>query len=239
MHLFNNAYLAPTLRYQSFIPHLFLILELITVVFAYPHCARQLLDSRQYKEVFRNGEDASSFLGRRLLYNQFDFEAFVPGNLERECYEEQCNYEEAREIFEDHDATMAFWKEYSKEPTSNQGIKIDVVGLLAGLFSGGICLVILGLVCYYWCRACSEPRRHSQIPEEDHRCRTTSIRYRGQEFLPLHPSAPPPAETGPPTYEQAVAINAAHEVPPPPYPGPEIDSKIYRKCLSIPASQVF
>lgn len=50
--------------------------------------------------VFVDEEDANLFLGRQLLFNRFDFEMFVPGNLERECYEEICNYEEAREVFE-------------------------------------------------------------------------------------------------------------------------------------------
>lgn len=49
---------------------------------------------------------ATSFLSRTLLYNQMDFELVVPGNLERECMEEQCNYEEAREVFEDDAKTV-------------------------------------------------------------------------------------------------------------------------------------
>ena len=53
------------------------------------------------------GEDeANKFLGRHLLFNRFDFEMFTPGNLERECYEEVCNYEEAREVFENDQATV-------------------------------------------------------------------------------------------------------------------------------------
>lgn len=56
--------------------------------------------------VFVDEGDASSFLGRRLLLNRFDFELFVPGNLERECYEEVCNYEEAREVFENIPETV-------------------------------------------------------------------------------------------------------------------------------------
>ncbi|KAK1891108.1 Transmembrane gamma-carboxyglutamic acid protein 4 [Dissostichus eleginoides] len=50
--------------------------------------------------VFVDEGNANSFLGRHLLFNRFDFEIFVPGDLERECKEEDCNYEEAREIFE-------------------------------------------------------------------------------------------------------------------------------------------
>lgn len=50
--------------------------------------------------VFVGESNAKLFLGRHLLLNRFDFEMFVPGNLERECIEEICNYEEAREVFE-------------------------------------------------------------------------------------------------------------------------------------------
>ncbi|XP_061736551.1 transmembrane gamma-carboxyglutamic acid protein 4 isoform X2 [Nerophis ophidion] len=68
---------------------------------------------RSTKEVFVDEGEAHSFLGRHLLFNRFDFEMFVPGNLERECYEEDCNYEEAREVFEDTPATNDFWKKYT------------------------------------------------------------------------------------------------------------------------------
>lgn len=237
MSLLNNVYLALTLRYQILVPQLFLIYQLISLAFGLPHCVKNFVGSRHNRQVFKDGEDASSFLGRHLLYNQFDFEMFIPGNLERECYEEQCNYEEAREIYEDHDVTMKFWKEYSKDPFT-QGVKIDVVGLLTGLICAGTCLVVFGLLGYYWYTVYCLPRRHSQIPEdEQHQCRSISIRSRRDEFLALHPTAPP-VENAPPSYEQAVAMVSPNEVPPPPYPGAVIDSKIYRKSISIPASQV-
>ncbi|MEQ2302176.1 hypothetical protein AMECASPLE_003908 [Ameca splendens] len=50
--------------------------------------------------VFLAGQSAASFMSRALLYNQWDFEMVVQGDLERECQEELCSYEEAREIFE-------------------------------------------------------------------------------------------------------------------------------------------
>lgn len=56
--------------------------------------------------VFVDDGAANSFLSRRPLYNRFDFEMFVQGNLERECYEEVCNYEEAREVFENIPQTV-------------------------------------------------------------------------------------------------------------------------------------
>ena len=46
-------------------------------------------------------KEANNFLTRKLLANSvFHFEEAQQGNLERECYEEQCSYEEAREVFE-------------------------------------------------------------------------------------------------------------------------------------------
>jgi len=51
--------------------------------------------------VFLDERSAGSFISRKLLKNSWDFEAVVPGNIERECMEEICSYEEAREVFED------------------------------------------------------------------------------------------------------------------------------------------
>lgn len=56
--------------------------------------------------MFASAKEANLFIGRHLLNNRFDFEAFTPDNLERECMEELCSYEEAREIFEDPDRTV-------------------------------------------------------------------------------------------------------------------------------------
>ena len=51
-------------------------------------------------------KSATSFLSRSLLYNSWDFEVVVADNLERECMEEMCSYEEAREVFEDNYQTV-------------------------------------------------------------------------------------------------------------------------------------
>lgn len=56
--------------------------------------------------MFVVDREANTFLGRHLLFNRFDFEVFTPGNLERECYEEICSYEEAREVFENIPETV-------------------------------------------------------------------------------------------------------------------------------------
>uniref|UniRef100_A0A8D2KTD8 Gla domain-containing protein n=1 Tax=Varanus komodoensis TaxID=61221 RepID=A0A8D2KTD8_VARKO len=62
--------------------------------------------------VFLDDPTALRFLGRKPLYNRWDFELIVPDNLERECKEEVCNYEEAREVFEDDILTKNFWESY-------------------------------------------------------------------------------------------------------------------------------
>lgn len=62
-------------------------------------------------EVFRAPGAHDVFL-RSKRANLFLLEEILQGNLERECYEELCSYEEAREYFEDVDKTMAFWTVY-------------------------------------------------------------------------------------------------------------------------------
>ncbi|MEQ2214050.1 hypothetical protein XENOCAPTIV_027499 [Xenoophorus captivus] len=43
---------------------------------------------------------------RRPRANSFSLEEMLPGNLERECYEERCSQEEAAEIFKTHETTV-------------------------------------------------------------------------------------------------------------------------------------
>uniref|UniRef100_H3BXJ2 Vitamin K-dependent protein S n=1 Tax=Tetraodon nigroviridis TaxID=99883 RepID=H3BXJ2_TETNG len=54
---------------------------------------------------------ASQFLRRHRRANSL-FEESKPGNLERECIEELCNKEEAREIFENQPETEYFYPKY-------------------------------------------------------------------------------------------------------------------------------
>ncbi|XP_073900036.1 transmembrane gamma-carboxyglutamic acid protein 4 isoform X2 [Castor canadensis] len=141
---------------QTMLSLLILLSHLPTVTLAFPHCTRSLEDSGYAgEEVFTSKEEANFFIGRRLLYNRFDLELFTPGDLERECYEEICNYEEAREIFMDEDKMMTFWQDYSikgpsTKPDGNRE-KVDVMGLLTGLIAAGVFLVIFGLFGYYLC----------------------------------------------------------------------------------------
>ncbi|KAH1185534.1 hypothetical protein KIL84_018283 [Mauremys mutica] len=61
--------------------------------------------------VFLQEENANKFLGRTKRANSF-LEELKQGNIERECYEERCSKEEAREAFEDTEKTDEFWNKY-------------------------------------------------------------------------------------------------------------------------------
>nr|XP_046237784.1 prothrombin [Scatophagus argus] len=62
-------------------------------------------------DVFLSGQLASQVLVRNRRANQL-FEEIKKGNLERECLEEICDHEEAREAFEQLDKTENFWVKY-------------------------------------------------------------------------------------------------------------------------------
>ncbi|XP_039998541.1 venom prothrombin activator notecarin-D1-like [Xiphias gladius] len=63
-------------------------------------------------EVFHQARRAHAVFLRSRRANMFLLEEILPGNLERECIEERCNFEEAREHFEDTERTISFWTSY-------------------------------------------------------------------------------------------------------------------------------
>ncbi|XP_068165664.1 protein Z, vitamin K-dependent plasma glycoprotein b [Antennarius striatus] len=84
-------------------------------------------------QVFQAPRAHDMFL-RSKRANMYLVEEILQGNLERECYEETCNYEEAREYFEDTEKTIAFWTVYydgdqcEPNPCLNGGNCTDKVG---------------------------------------------------------------------------------------------------------------
>lgn len=56
--------------------------------------------------VFLPASEANKVLVRWRRSGSYLLEELFQGNLEKECYEEICNYEEAREVFEDDVATV-------------------------------------------------------------------------------------------------------------------------------------
>ncbi|KAM9766831.1 coagulation factor X isoform 2-T2 [Menidia menidia] len=83
--------------------------------------------------VFLQGPAASQVLARRRRANSF-LEELKQGNQERECMEERCDWEEAREIFEDKEKTDEFWAVYKdgdaclSSPCANGGRCKDGIG---------------------------------------------------------------------------------------------------------------
>jgi hypothetical protein len=71
--------------------------------------------------VFVSKEEASQFLRRFPRSNKGNiFEEFTPGNLERECIEEVCTYEEAFEVFDDRDQADVVWQQFTEQCKWNQ-----------------------------------------------------------------------------------------------------------------------
>ncbi|XP_029700082.1 coagulation factor VII isoform X4 [Takifugu rubripes] len=66
-------------------------------------------------QVFLGRSAAGQLLhpsARRRRANSFSLEELLPGDLERECYEELCSQEEAAEIFHTNEKTLEFWFRY-------------------------------------------------------------------------------------------------------------------------------
>ncbi|XP_033005884.1 coagulation factor VII-like [Lacerta agilis] len=77
--------------------------------------------------VFMRKDEASQILRIHKRANHFLEEA-RQGNMERECNEERCSFEEAREIFKSEEKTVEFWFMYNnldtckENPCKNGGI---------------------------------------------------------------------------------------------------------------------
>lgn len=163
------------------------------------------------RNVFLHETSADSFLSRSLLYNSWDFELVTPGNVERECMEEVCSYEEAREIFEDDQKTATFWKTYTNSHVSSP--RVDVAGLVAGIL-GAVVFVIIVLVlsCYCYKRKSKTVRRSGSVP-----VRLAADGRPAPETVPLANIAAP----GLPSYNEALNRSGQYDAPPPPYSGEE------------------
>ncbi|KAH1165599.1 hypothetical protein KIL84_023158 [Mauremys mutica] len=98
--------------------------------------------------VFMRKEEAHQVLKIRKRANQF-LEEIHPGNLERECIEETCSFEEAKEIFQSQEKTMEFWFVYKdlnpckENPCKNGGVcklkHYDYFCICPPLFGGKQC----------------------------------------------------------------------------------------------------
>ncbi|XP_071015671.1 coagulation factor VII isoform X3 [Oncorhynchus clarkii lewisi] len=84
--------------------------------------------------VFLARDQAHGLLIRPKRANSGWFEELKRGDLERECLEEKCSKEEAREVFEHEQATEEFWRNYNvqdscqSDPCQNKGSCSSISG---------------------------------------------------------------------------------------------------------------
>lgn len=171
--------------------------------------ARIIINNHDEESVFLGERPASSFLSRSLLYNSWDFELVVRDNLERECKEEICNYEEAREVFENTPQTDAFWSSYISSHDSTP--KVDVSGLVAGILAivvSAVIATVLGIYCY-------KAKRKNRQTAGSAPVRMVVDGHSAPEIVPLSGIIAP----GLPSYNEALHRSGQHDAPPPPYSG--------------------
>uniref|UniRef100_A0A3Q1JDE0 coagulation factor Xa n=1 Tax=Anabas testudineus TaxID=64144 RepID=A0A3Q1JDE0_ANATE len=107
-------------------------------------------------KFFLDNKTASQVLTRRRRANSF-MEEFKKGNMERECVEERCSWEEAREIFEDVQKTNDFWAKYvdgdacESQPCAHGGLCKDGIGSYSCFcqtgFQGFNCEIVIPELC--------------------------------------------------------------------------------------------
>ncbi|NXC41799.1 PROC protein, partial [Penelope pileata] len=91
--------------------------------------------------IFYSYKDANQVLKIQKRANSF-LEEVKPGSVERECKEEQCDFEEVSEIFETREATLNFWSKYvdgdqcDPQPCSH-GICKDNIGQFSCICNKG------------------------------------------------------------------------------------------------------
>ncbi|KAM9300692.1 vitamin K-dependent protein Z [Morus bassanus] len=83
--------------------------------------------------VFISADDANKVIKRQRRASSLLLEEVLQGSLERECLEERCTHEEAREVFENDEMLKMFWDAYyggrrcSSSPCQHNGVCKDSI----------------------------------------------------------------------------------------------------------------
>nr|XP_060612152.1 transmembrane gamma-carboxyglutamic acid protein 3 [Anolis sagrei ordinatus] len=105
--------------------------------------------------TFLAAQKAHSLLRRRLPRANAFLEEFRQGTLERECLEEICSFEEVKEVFENKEKTMEFWRGYAfsvKDPGSTEGSGRSDAMYVAVPLLGVALLIVIGLFIIWRCQ---------------------------------------------------------------------------------------
>ncbi|XP_047432362.1 coagulation factor VII-like [Mugil cephalus] len=177
--------------------------------------------------VFVQKQDANLLLRRWKRANNGFLEELKQGNLERECIEEICDYEEAREVFEDDAKTRQFWQTYDRRdpclvnPCRNNGQCLYVGSNYECQcpegFEGRYCQTVFedSLKCLYqnghcqhFCDGSGEKRRCScaegyQLGDDGREC-VAQVQY------PCGQVAPEESEQNPTEVAQTRAVGGNH-----------------------------
>ncbi|TKS83868.1 Transmembrane gamma-carboxyglutamic acid protein 3 [Collichthys lucidus] len=130
--------------------------------------------------AFLDGKDAHSVLKRFTRANGF-LEELRQGNIERECGEESCSFEEANEVFENKERTMEFWKTRSvytvSSSSSSEGRseRADTVYMVVPLL-GVALLIIIGLFVIWRCQLQKATRRRPAYTQNRYLANNRSTR---------------------------------------------------------------
>ncbi|KAL6093394.1 hypothetical protein STEG23_026161 [Scotinomys teguina] len=112
------------------------------------------------QRVFLEAKNAHAVLKRFPRANEF-LEELRQGTIERECMEEICSYEEVKEVFENKEKTMEFWKGYPnavysvRDPSQSSDAMYVVVPLL-----GVVLLIVIALFIIWRCQLQKATRHH-------------------------------------------------------------------------------
>uniref|UniRef100_A0AAZ3R1S5 Gla domain-containing protein n=1 Tax=Oncorhynchus tshawytscha TaxID=74940 RepID=A0AAZ3R1S5_ONCTS len=188
--------------------------------------------------VFLPSDLANSVLSRQRRDNSYLLEEIRQGNIQRECREEICTYEEAREAFENDEKTQRFWEEYVRESSPGGGLQSAVGGVHSLYLILPLLLVLLliaAVAITVW--RCHSRKRSERSPalgvsHRDPTLSVVSMDQWGRDFhdhselsvhsSPAYPGSEVTSARGsrgepPPSYEEAVGHTDVHiETEPPP-----------------------
>ncbi|KAJ8266902.1 hypothetical protein GJAV_G00135960 [Gymnothorax javanicus] len=109
-------------------------------------------------QAFLNQKDAHSILKRFPRANGF-LEELRQDNIQRECVEESCSFEEAKEVFENKELTMEFWKKYTESGRrESRSERTETVYMVVPLL-GVALLIIIALFLIWRCQLQKATRR--------------------------------------------------------------------------------